>query len=156
MIYLSLKMFLSSLKTCLVPFCHATSKLWYKASALPLPYKFTKQFEAAMFWFLWRGKLEKLKMDEINNPLLSGGLNLSCVVSKADSLFLSQSCRLLRNIDSKEYRHVKYWLGLYIKEFLPCMVEGPHTEIISTYFQHMRTLLSAGLILGDMNFQDYT
>ena len=42
----------------------ATSKLWYKASALPLPYKFTKQFEAVMFKFLWRGKLEKLKMDQ--------------------------------------------------------------------------------------------
>ena len=32
------------------------------------------------------------------------------------------------------------------------MGEGPHAEIISTYFQHMRTLLSAGLILGDIAF----
>ena len=36
----------------------ATSKLWYKASALPLPIKFVKKFEAAMIRFLWIGKLE--------------------------------------------------------------------------------------------------
>ena len=29
----------------------ATSKLWYKASALPLPVKFVKKFESAMFRF---------------------------------------------------------------------------------------------------------
>ena len=69
----------------------ATSKLWYKASALPLPVKFAKQFESAMYRFLWIGKLEKLKLDEIKNPALSGGLNLPCVISKSDSLFLSQT-----------------------------------------------------------------
>ena len=43
----------------------ATSKLWYKASALPLPDKFANKFEAAMVRFLWIGKLEKLKIDEV-------------------------------------------------------------------------------------------
>ena len=62
----------------------ATSKLWYKASALPLSTKFAKKFESAMFRFLWIGKL-----DEIKNPVLAGGLNLPCVISKADCLFLS-------------------------------------------------------------------
>ena len=65
----------------------ATSMLWYKASALPLPVKFAKKFESAMFRFLWTGKLEKLKLDEIKNPSLSGGLNLPCIITKADFLF---------------------------------------------------------------------
>ena len=85
----------------------ATSKLWYKASALPLPIKFVKKFEAAMIRFLWIGKLEKLKIDEVKNPELSGGLNLPCIMSRADSLFLSQTCRLLRDPASKQYCHVR-------------------------------------------------
>ena len=43
----------------------ATSKLWYMASALPLPSKFSKKFEALMGSFLWMGKLERLQLDEI-------------------------------------------------------------------------------------------
>ena len=126
----------------------ATSNLWYKASAIPLPDKFSKKFEAAMQKFLWIGKLEKLKIDEVKNPLLGGGLNLPCVMSKADSLFLSQACRLLLSTKTRE--HIKYWLGIYLQEFYPEMGKGPHAEIISPFFQHMKALLSAGLVLGDI------
>ena len=120
----------------------------YKASALPLPKKFAKKFEAAMFRFLWIGKLEKLKIDKIKNSLLLGGLNLPCVLSKDDSLFLSQTCRLLKE---PEYIHVKYWLGLYVKDNFPNMGEGPHAEIISPYFQHMRALLSVAITVEDID-----
>ena len=129
----------------------ATSKLWYKASALPLPVKFAKQFEAAMVRFLWIGKLEKLKIDEIKNPVLCGGLNLPCIVSRADSLFLSQTCRLLKDPSSKQYSHVRYWLGLYVKDLFPDMGPGPHAEILSPYFQHMKSLLVGSVILGDID-----
>ena len=127
-----------------------TSKLWYKASVLPLPVKFAKKFETAMFRFIWRGKFEKLKMDEIKNPVLSGGLNLPCILSRADSLFLSQTCKLLRDPESKQYCHVKYWIGLYMGEHFPDMSSGPHAELISPYFQHMKALLSGALLLGDV------
>ena len=128
----------------------ATSKLWYKASALPLPVKYAKKFESAMVRFLWIGKLEKLKIDEVKNPLLSGGLNLPCVISKSDALFLSQTCRLLRDTESRQYSHIKYWLGLYIMEYFPDMGLCPHAEIISPYFQHMKALLVGGFILNDI------
>ena len=128
----------------------STSKLWYKVSALPLPTKFVKKFEAAMVRFLWIGKLEKLKIDEIKNPVLSGGLNLPCLISRADSLFLSQTCRLLRDPASKQYRHVRYWLGIYVKDIFPDMGPGPHAEIVSPYFQHMKSLLTGAVILGDI------
>ena len=127
-----------------------TSKLWYKASALPLPSKFAKKFESAIHKFIWIGKFEKLKMDELKNPLLLGGLNLPCVISKADSLFLCQTCRLLGDSASKEYSHIKYWLGLYIREYFPDMARGPHAEMLTPYFQYMKALLTAGFILGDI------
>ena len=124
----------------------ATSKLWYKASALPLSTKFAKKFESAMFRFLWIGKL-----DEIKNPVLAGGLNLPCVISKADCLFLSQTCRLLSRPGTKEYMHIKYWIGLYIKEYFPDMARGPHAELISPYFSHMKSLLVGGIVLEDID-----
>ena len=128
----------------------ATSKLWYKASALPLPPKFVKKFESAIFKFLWIGKLEKLSLDEIKNPVLSGGLNLPCIGSKADALFLTQTCRLLAFPGNKQYKHIQYWVGLYLKDYFPDMYQGPHAEIVSPYFFHMKALLLGGLILGDV------
>ena len=38
----------------------ATSKIWYKASALPLPVRFAKKFESLMGSFLWFARLERL------------------------------------------------------------------------------------------------
>ena len=100
--------------------------------------------------FLWAGKLERLKIDELKNPKSAGGLGLPCILSKSNALFLSQTCRLLRDSSSKQYGHVKYWLGLHLRDFLPSMAFGPHSELISPYFQHMRLLLVKGLVLGDI------
>ena len=92
-----------------------------------------------------------LKIDEIKKPVMFGGLNLPCIISKADSLFLSQTCRLLRNPSSQQYKHIKYWLGLYVGDVFPDMIPGPHAEIMSPYFQHMRALLTGAEILGDID-----
>ena len=122
-----------------------------KASALPLPWKYVKKFVSAIFRFLWIGKLEKLKLDEIKNSALSGGLNLPCVASKADSLFLSQTCRMLTIPGNKQYMHIKYWMGLYMREYFPDMAEGPHAENISPYFLHMKSFLVGGISLGEID-----
>ena len=58
----------------------ATSKLWYKASALPLPTKFLRKFKSLMGRFLCAGKLERLKIDELNNPKSAGGSGLPCQI----------------------------------------------------------------------------
>ena len=129
----------------------ATSKLWYKASALPLPTKFCKKFESLMGRFLWVGKLERLKIDEIKNLCSQGGLGLPCVFSKSNALFLSQTCRLLLNSNSNQFGHIKYWLGIHLREYFPGMADRPHAELISPYFQHMRLLLVEGLVLNDNN-----
>ena len=128
----------------------ATSKLWYKASALPLPPKFAKKFESLLGSFLWVGKLERLQLDEVKNPLSAGGLGLPCVSSKANSLFLKQTCSLILDFESKPFGHVKFWLGLHLKHYFPVMAEGPHAEIVCPYFQHMRLLLVEGLVLGEI------
>ena len=49
------------------------------------------------------GKLERLQINMLKNPKSSGGLNLPCVFSKANDLFLSQTCRLLLSSESKHF-----------------------------------------------------
>ena len=128
----------------------ATSKLWYKASTLPLPPKYAKKCESLLGSFLWVGKLERLQLVEVKNSLSAGGLGLPCVSSKANSLFLKQTCRLILDVESKQSGHVKHWLGLHLKHYFPVMAEGPHAEIVCPYFQHMRLLLVEGLVLGEI------
>ena len=52
---------------------------------------------------------------------------------------------------SSHYSHVRYWLGLHLRDYFPDMADGPHAEIIAPYFQHMRLLLVEGLVLGDLS-----
>ena len=67
------------------------SKLVFKAQALPLPGVYAAQFERIIFRFLWRGKLEKLALQEIYNPPEEGGLGMVAVRTKADSCLDSNS-----------------------------------------------------------------
>ena len=46
---------------------------------------------------MWRGKLEKLEKYETKNEKDEGGLGIICVLSKAEALFVRQTCRLLQN-----------------------------------------------------------
>ena len=48
-----------------------------------------------------------------------------------------------------QYKHVKYWLGIHLREYFPDMATGPHAELVSPYFQNMRLLVTQGLVLGD-------
>ena len=80
-----------------------TSKLWYVCQVLPLPIIFGKKFEALIRSFIWTGKLEKLALDEVKNTREEGGLNIVCIRSKADALFLRQTCRLLAS------PHFSFW-----------------------------------------------
>ena len=80
----------------------------------------------------------------------AGGLSLPCDFPKSNALFLSQACRLLVDPTSKQFGHIKYWLGLHLRDFIPEMSEGAHAKLISVYFKHLRLLLVEGLVLGDI------
>ena len=55
------------------------------------------------------------------------------------------------NSDSLQYSHVKYWIGLHLRDYFPDMAMGSHAEIVPPYFQHMRLLLVEGLVLEDIS-----
>ena len=127
------------------------SKLWYQCQVLPLPLKYAKDIEAITRTFIWRGKLEKLAMDEVKNSREDGGLNLVCVRSKADALFLRQTCRLLATEDFNSFKHIKYWIGHFLGDIIPAMQGGPHPAVVPDYFQHLRTLFTQAHALEIIN-----
>ena len=109
---------------------------------LPLPSKFAKEIEAITRTFIWRGKLEKLALDEIKNSREEGGLDLVCVRSKADALFLRQICRLLANQDFNSFKRIKFWIGNFLGDVIPIMQGGQHPAIVPDYFQHLKDFSS--------------
>ena len=67
----------------------ALSKLYYVAQVLPLPAKFTKKINSNLSKFIFRGRHEKLKLDELENSCEQGGLGLPNIAVKADYIMAS-------------------------------------------------------------------
>ena len=120
---------------------YACSKLWYKCQVLPLPDRVAQQLEGLMFRFIWRGKLEKLATQEIYNKLEDGGLGLVDIRSKADALFIKQGCRILAEPGGCASKHLKYWIGLHLAQYIPDMRPGPHCERVPRYYRHFKKLM---------------
>ena len=116
-------------------------KLWYKCAVLPLPADTARQVESIMIKFLWRGKLEKISLIELCNDKSEGGLGLVEIRSKADSLILKQTCRILSATGSKGWYLSRYWMGLYLAKHLPDMKPGPHSWKVSEMYKHIKFLL---------------
>ena len=38
------------------------------------------------------------------------------------------------------YKHLKYWVGLYLEEALPDMGGGDHADRTPAYFQHLKEI----------------
>ena len=77
----------------------ALSRVYYLASILPLPLVTAKSFEKMIGKFLWTssGKVLRVSIDELKNPLEKGGVGLICIKSMSKSLLLSQVLRLLKS-----------------------------------------------------------
>ena len=100
----------------------AMSKLWYTAQVLPLPASVLKKFESASSSFIFRGRPERLKLAELQNPAEKGGLGLMCVATKAECLLLRQSLRILQRPASNCYLHLGHWLGFALQDTFPQLV----------------------------------
>ena len=86
---------------------------------LPLPTSIVKKIESASSNFIFRGRPERLKLAELQNPVENGGLGLVCVATKAECLLLRQSLRILQDPTSDCYLHLGHWLGFALHETFP-------------------------------------
>jgi hypothetical protein len=119
---------------------YAFSLLWYLAQILPLPPAFHRRIRTAAGDFLWRGRLERLPWDELHAPPALGGLGLTCVATRAQSMLAKQACRRLAG-GGQPAAHLAYWLGLRLRHHLPALAAGPHAEAIPPSYRDLGRLL---------------
>ena len=113
----------------------ALSKLWYTAQVLPLPAATTCKFESVVSSFVFRGRHERLKLSEVQNPPSRGGLGLTCVSTKAQCLLLRQSLRVLNRPQESCCKHLGYWLGHFLQEPFPHLSQhGPVSRTLLAQF----------------------
>jgi hypothetical protein len=93
----------------------ALSKLYYVAQVLPLPAKISKKINSSLSKFIFRGRHERLRLDELENSSEDGGLGLPNITVKADALLLRQMCRMLNQSDEVSFRLLGYWLGEFLR-----------------------------------------
>jgi hypothetical protein len=103
-----------------------------------------KKFEALMGKFIWNnsGKILRIAIDEIKNNKLAGGLQLPCLANMADSLLVSQCLRLIRGGDKKCMKHLEFWLGDLLGNFVPGIGQGVRSVDTPDYFGCIGGLLA--------------
>ena len=86
------------------------------AQVLPLPNKYRKQVESSLSKFIFRGRHERLQLDELHNSYENGGLVLPDITVKADALLLKQMCRMMNLPDERSFRLLGFWLGSFLRD----------------------------------------
>ena len=90
--------------------------------------------------FIFRGKNERLQLDELQNSYENGGLGLPNIGVKADALLLKQMCRMLTLPGEKSYNLLGYWLGWFLRDkglgenFLELYDLGPVSQAMLARF----------------------
>ena len=102
------------------------SKLWYVAQVLPIPQSMVKKIESSMSSFILQARHERLKLSELENSKECGGLGLTCVATKVESLLLLQSLLILAKPEENCSRHLGFWLATMLEKHFPHLVQlGP-------------------------------
>ena len=119
------------------------------AQVLPLLSKIRARIESSLSKFIFRGRQERLYLSELENDCEQGGLGLPNNSAKADSLLLKQTLRMLSLPKEDSFRHLGYWLGAFLKDDFPELVDlGPVRHVMSPRFplhQYMLETLEYGM-----------
>jgi hypothetical protein len=124
------------------------SRAWYFCQVFPLPAEWAARLRKAVAAFLWRGRTERLAMDELHRPRHQGGLGLSCVQSRAEALLTKQFLRFAAG-GGPLTAHLSFWMGPQLRlrvPSLPLVPQAPSLPLPS-FFQQLLPLLLEALAL---------
>ena len=108
-----------------------------------MPQAMAKRIEQVIGRFLWSlsGKVLRVSLEEMKNPLEKGGCGLTCIMSMSKSLLLSQVLRLLKSKDQKSIGHLGYWIGEVLGDLLPGVELGDHALVSVEYYDYLASLV---------------
>ncbi|KAK3094930.1 hypothetical protein FSP39_007966 [Pinctada imbricata] len=141
----------------------ACSKIWYTGTLVQLPDYYVKQFERAIFHFVWQSKSEPLRRTVAYRSFLSGGLNLIHVKTKVQALHIKHLLTFVLNpqhTDKQHFTFVNYWLGLSLRHLAPQLQDNsiPHSDtnpaFYSTCLRELRRFLDFDPLVST-NMQDF-
>ena len=87
------------------------SQIVYTATAVPVPTKIIKDINKLVYKFLWNSRTEKVKRSTCQIPVTEGGLGVTDLHSKCQSLRLSWFQKYLKAGGSAWKVLFKYWTG---------------------------------------------
>ena len=79
------------------------SKVWYTAHTYPLIAKYSKLINKEIFRYLWLSNLNPVKRDVLYQSKLKGGLAISNVSNKCQSIFVSTFLNHFLNSGENDY-----------------------------------------------------
>jgi hypothetical protein len=68
--------------------------------------------------FLWAHRFRRLAYDECHARLAAGGLGISCIQTRAQSMLAKQACHHLA-ARGRPALHLAYWIGISLQGLLP-------------------------------------
>ena len=119
-------------------------KWFYKAECLPLPPNWAKEIEKLVYNFIKIGHMEMMALQEMCNPVDKGGLGLVCVRSKADSLFLKQTLRIMSQPGTLHWKYLKLFS---CQQFRIGELHGPKFHTMTPYYAKMLELYHEGRLM---------
>ena len=131
----------------------ATSKLWYLGQVLKIPKDLVQKLNARIFKFVWHGKMEKISLKELYNPVNKGGLALTNIPAKCDALFLKHLTKILCT-ETPTRDHLLYWVGLSLRNMFPTLVPPMRAEALPPYFLHCVRLLKENGVTPQINLEN--
>lgn len=105
------------------------SSLIYLALIFPIPTKSKLILTRLVFSFIWGGKYEPVKREQMYLEVEEGGREVVCIPLKLEVLYVCFLCKILiDNVQHKATYFVKLWAALPLRKIVPLDNRGPKAE----------------------------
>ena len=110
------------------------SKVWYTAHVYPLTMEVTKRINKETFRFIWNSNRDFMKREVLYNPKENGGINLINLFTKAQSIFLSTTLKML--INSETDTLIQYYMKGKVSKYITITNSIQESRTSTVYYEY--------------------